>query len=53
MGVSKEFKNVVENGSITAVRSYLANYLVGEDDFQLFDDALCYATSKLNILQEL
>lgn len=52
MSVSMEFKNVVENGSITAVRSYLANYLVGEDDFQLFDEALTYAKSKISVLQE-
>lgn len=52
MSVSPEFRNIVDNGSITAVRSYLANYLIGEDDFQLFDDALAYAKGKLEILQE-
>lgn len=51
MSVSPEFKNIVDNGSITAVRSYLANYLIGEEDFQLFDDALAYATSKMEVLQ--
>ena len=52
MGVSTEFKNVVENDSIIAVRSFLTNYLIGEDDFQLFDDALAYAADKVDVWQE-
>lgn len=52
MSVSTEFKNIVENDSIIAVRSYLTNYLIGEDDFQLFDDALAYAAGKVDVWQE-
>lgn len=52
MSVSSEFKSVVEQGDLIATRSYLTNYLIGEDDYSLFDEALAYASERLPVIQE-
>lgn len=52
MSVSSEFKSVVEQGDLIAARSYLTNYLIGEDDYSLFDEALAYASERLPVIQE-
>ena len=50
MSVSTEFKEMVARDSKNAVRSALANYLILDRSYALFDESFAYASSKMNIV---
>lgn len=52
MSVSPELKKYVEDGDLIQTRYYIANYLIVDKTFALFDEALAYAQDKLPIIQE-
>lgn len=50
--ISTEFKQNVESGDIITVRSALVDYLIIDRSFSTFDEALSYARTRLNVVQE-
>ena len=52
MSVSPELKKFVDNGDLVQIRCYLANYLVVDRTFALFDESLAYASAHLPVIQE-
>lgn len=52
MSISPELKKLVEDGDLVQVRCYLANYLVVDRSFALFDESLAYVVDKLPVLQD-
>lgn len=52
MSVSKEFMNIVAQGDKNAVRTSLANYMILDRSYKLFDESFSYAQSKMDILDE-
>lgn len=49
MSVSKEFMDIVAQGDKNAVRTSLANYMILDRSYKLFDESFSYAQSKMNI----
>ena len=52
MSVSPELKKFVDDGDLVQIRCYLANYLVVDRTFALFDESLAYASAHLPVIQE-
>lgn len=52
MSLAPEFVQFVKDGDLIQARSYLANYLVVDKTFALFDEAYAFASKQLPILQE-
>lgn len=52
MSVSSELKKYVEDGDLIQTRYYIANYMIVDKTFALFDEALAYAQDNLPIIQE-
>ena len=50
MSVSTEFKEIVAKGDKNAVRTSLANYMILDRSYSLFDEAYSYAASQMDIL---
>ena len=52
MSVSKEFMDIVAQGDKNAVRTSLANYMILDRSYKLFDESFSYARSKMNLVDE-
>ena len=52
MSVSKEFMDIVAQGDKNAVRASLANYMILDRSYKLFDESFSYARSKMNLVDE-
>ena len=52
MSVSPELKKYVDDGDLVQIRCYLANYLIVDRTFALFDESLAFASALLPIIQE-
>lgn len=52
MSVSPELKKFVDDGDLVQIRCFLANYLVVDRTFALFDESLAYASMHLSVIQE-
>lgn len=50
MSVSKEFMDIVAQGDKNAVRTSLANYMILDRSYKLFDESFSYAQSKMDII---
>ena len=48
MSVSTEFKEIVAKGDKNAVRTSLANYMILDRSYSLFDEAYSYAASQMD-----
>lgn len=51
MSVSKEFMDIVAQGDKNAVRTSLANYMILDRSYKLFDESFSYAQSKMDIIE--
>lgn len=51
MSVSKEFMDIVAQGDKNAVRTSLANYMILDRSYKLFDESFSYAQSKIDIIE--
>ena len=49
--ISEEFKRNVESGDVVTVRSALVDYLIIDRTFKMFDEALTYASQRLDLIQ--
>ena len=52
MSISEKFIEIVAKGDLTEIHTYLANYLITDSKFNEFDEALAYAKSKINVVQD-
>ena len=52
MSVTPELKRFVDDGDLVQIRCYLANYLIVDRTFALFDEGLAYASARLPVIQE-
>ena len=52
MSVSAEFMDIVAQGDKNAVRTSLANYMILDKSYKLFDESFSYASSKMDIVDE-
>lgn len=52
MSVTPELKKFVDDGDLVQIRCYLANYLIVDRTFALFDEGLAYASARLPVIQE-
>ena len=52
MSISPELKKYVDNGDLVQIRCYLANYLIVDRTFALFDESLAFASARLPVIQE-
>ena len=51
MSVSKEFMDIVAQGDKNAGRTSLANYMILDRSYKLFDESFSYAQSKMDIIE--
>ena len=51
MSVSKEFMDIVAQGDKNAVRTSLADYMILDRSYKLFDESFSYAQSKMDIIE--
>lgn len=51
MSVSTEFMDIVAQGDKNAVRTSLANYMILDRSYKLFDESFSYAQSKMDIIE--
>lgn len=49
--ISEEFKRNLESGDVVTVRSALVDYLIIDRTFKMFDEALTYASQRLDLIQ--
>lgn len=52
MSVSTEFMDIVAQGDKNAVRTSLANYMILDRSYKLFDESFSYASSKMDIVDK-
>lgn len=52
MCIDEKFIKVVAQGNSLEIRTYLASHLLLDSKFNDFDEALSYANSKINVLQD-
>lgn len=52
MSIAPELKKLVDEGDLVQIRCYLANYLIVDPTFALFDESLTEVSTHLPIIQE-